>query len=647
MERSSGEPNDSRVVPEVPELARAVRRSTAWLAALLDLTEDAISVLDATTMRRLWANRAMVRLSGYSREELLSVHAGPLQAPDADELRRALQPLVDGAEESLTLPGELRTKAGGTVPVEAVVSYRKGPAGEDFFVSSLRDVSDRLAADRRQEASEARFRAAFEAAPLGLALLLADGRVASANSALAGTLGRPTADLEGRPLGVFVPLPREPDPSEVDIPYTRPDGDALVLSYRATLLPAAGPDAPGEQPTTLAFLSDVTGQRRAQATRDLRGAMAAAGNGIRDSVLAGRPVAETLDLICRGALDLLQGSVATISTPGHPAPPPAARSAQVEAVKGSRDADAVLGSRFPIAGSVVEHTWRTGRTRVVDARTDPQVTQHPGVPGQELGVTVTAPLRDGSELTGVLSVTRSGDAGFTPDEVELVTAFAAQAAGALEVGRLRADRERLHLLEDRERIAHDLHETVVQGLFGTSMLLHSTLAMTTDDAVAHRLTEAIEAIDGAIDRMRSVVFGIGGKERETAVGDRLERLATDRAPELGLRPVVTCRVPDDLLPRPMVGDLVQVVDEALTNVARHAAARNVEIRLISTALGGWTLEVQDDGVGFDVHDVGDGNGLAALRTRAELLGATLEIRSAPGRGTTVRLDGIVPGGGHL
>lgn len=250
------------------------------------------------------------------------------------------------------------------------------------------------------------------------------------------------------------------------------------------------------------------------------------------------------------------------------------------------------------------------------------------------------PVRVRDRVYGNLYLTeKRGAEQFTEDDEWAVITLAAHAGVAIENARLHQQVQRLAVLEDRERIAKELHDGVVQSLFAVGMALQAAEMASDDEAVRGRLASAVEEIDAVIRDLRGYIFGLrpgllADRELDRAVREAVEGLAQGSGVELAVEidPQVAARLST------RAGDVVQVAREATSNAVRHAEARRVRVRLLP-AQGGAVLEVTDDGAGFDPRAVtGTGQGLINLESRASALGGRLEIDSAPGHGTRVRID---------
>ena len=250
------------------------------------------------------------------------------------------------------------------------------------------------------------------------------------------------------------------------------------------------------------------------------------------------------------------------------------------------------------------------------------------------------PIRVRDRVYGNLYLTeRLGGGSFDEDDERAVITLAAQAGVAVETARNREELERLAVLEDRERIARELHDGVVQSLFAVGLSLQAAGSRPGDqEAVAAKLGDAVAQIDRVIRDLRNYIFGLGTDgvaDRE--LGRALEDLTDEfrRGSEVAIRLDVDPEAASRLAP--LAADALQVAREAVSNAVRHGRAETLSISLLRDGPGS-VLEVEDDGVGFDpAMAEGRGRGLANLRSRAEAMGAALEVDAAPGRGTAVRL----------
>lgn len=196
--------------------------------------------------------------------------------------------------------------------------------------------------------------------------------------------------------------------------------------------------------------------------------------------------------------------------------------------------------------------------------------------------------------------------------------------------RLRRTDEALHVAEERERIARDLHDTVLQRLFGLGLELQA-LGLRMEPVLTERVEHAVDELDRIIRDIRTTVFTLGASQRQGSLGQELAVVTTQSARVLGFTPQLRLDGPiESTVTDEVRVELIATLREALGNVARHARARSVAIELRSDE---WiTLSVRDDGVGLSEGVSGAGHGLVNLRARAERLGGRCRVENHPDGG---------------
>lgn len=255
-----------------------------------------------------------------------------------------------------------------------------------------------------------------------------------------------------------------------------------------------------------------------------------------------------------------------------------------------------------------------------------------------------APVRALGQVFGNIYLTeKQGAREFTEDDEAALVVLATQAGVAIENARLyeesrHAQQElaRLELLEERERIAKELHDGVIQALFAVGIGLQATAAMANDDEIARRIESATEEVDRAIRDLRNYIFGLRpGILADRQLDQALQQLALEFQERTDVLTIVEVdpAVSAELASR--AADVVLLVREALSNVGRHAEATSCRVSLRRSG-GGAELEIDDDGRGFDPDAPSSGMGIANLRERAASLGGDLSITSVGGEGTTIR-----------
>lgn len=249
------------------------------------------------------------------------------------------------------------------------------------------------------------------------------------------------------------------------------------------------------------------------------------------------------------------------------------------------------------------------------------------------------PVRVRDEVFGNLYLTdkRTTDA-FTAEDEDLVVALASAAGVAIENARLQTKVQELALIEDRERIARDLHDSVIQRLFATGMSLQGTIRLVARDpaGAVERIEAAVDDLDLTVKHIRTAIFGLESSRLDrTGPRRRILDLVHEAAGPLGFEPRVLIDGPLDLgLDDAVAGELIATLREALSNVARHARARHVDVSVVLDDES-LCLEVVDDGMGPPGPDVKRGKGLGNMAKRAAQLDGTLELHPNPAGGTAL------------
>jgi signal transduction histidine kinase len=253
------------------------------------------------------------------------------------------------------------------------------------------------------------------------------------------------------------------------------------------------------------------------------------------------------------------------------------------------------------------------------------------------------PVRALGRVFGNIYLTeKRGAAVFDEEDETTLTVLATQAGVAIENARLYAEMthaqqelRRLEVLEERERIAKELHDGVVQALFAVGMSLQGAAATAADRDLAIRLEDAVEDIDRTIRDLRNYIFGLRpGILADRQLDQALQQLGREFEDRSG---VVTVVQVDETVAAELASvaaDVVQLAREALSNVGRHARATSCRVALFRDTAGA-ILEIDDDGAGFDVALPSPGMGLGNLRDRVASMGGELSIASVDREGTTV------------
>ena len=304
---------------------------------------------------------------------------------------------------------------------------------------------------------------------------------------------------------------------------------------------------------------------------------------------------------------------------------------KIEATSGS--GEELLGDDLPPDGSlsdVVKH----GATVIL--------AEGVRIPGLEsLASALLVPFTGPGGVGGALligSIDGASSRVWDEDDVQALRGFAAQAALGVDRAQAQEDRAALAILADRDRIARDLHDLVIQRLFATGLTLQAMARRSQNPESAQRLTAAVNDLDATIRDIRGTIFQLARDGAGADLKGQINAVAFAAESMLGMRPHVECVGPlDSAVPDSVRPHLVAVIVEALSNVGRHAGAAHVDVTVSIEGVGHDTmvvLEVRDDGNGFTPSQ--GGSGLANMRDRARGLGGACDIVAAPGEGTVVR-----------
>jgi signal transduction histidine kinase len=358
---------------------------------------------------------------------------------------------------------------------------------------------------------------------------------------------------------------------------------------------------------------------------------------IATAILAGTDPDQVLGLVARHARELVGADLATLAVPASPG----------ELLVGAADglhAEELAGTTFPIEGSVSGEVIRTAKTvAVADAAADQRVRQ-PALRAGGIGPALFAPLAvRGSVLGTLLVANATGGRPFGEGDVQLTETFAEQAAVAVEHARLQQELGRLAVLEDRERIAKELHDGVIQSLFAVGLGLQGSAMLARDPDLQRRIGGAVEELDRVIGDLRNYIFGLRpGILADRQLDQALRRIGEELQQKTGVVTVVEVDPAAAAVLAEVAAEIVQLAREALSNVSRHAQATTCRLSLFQEG-GTVVLEVDDDGQGFDPATARPGGqGLGNLRARAQALGGQVELDSRLGEGTRVRVQLMRP-----
>lgn len=338
---------------------------------------------------------------------------------------------------------------------------------------------------------------------------------------------------------------------------------------------------------------------------------------------------DPLRVVARRAIEIADADIGTVSLIT-----PDGASLVVEEAFGHR-ADELIGRSFSLEGSLAGRVLSEGAPLLAPSSPDGDLPPTHLAQVMEAGPLMVMPLRGTGAPRGVLSLCRiRGRRAFTARDLAMADSFASHASVALELSDSRTAEQKLALLEDRDRIAMDLHDHVIQELFAIGLSLEATSSQLADEEIAQRLRQRVEDIDRTIRRIRTSIFELRGFMPNAGDGlrQRVLDVTTDLAAALGFTPHLTFSgVLDVRLTDQLVEDVVACVRETLSNVAKHARAKSA---MVDLSLAGEVLTVMviDDGVGL--RDTSRSSGTANLRARAQKWSGTFALARGSSGGTT-------------
>ncbi|MGW5661305.1 sensor histidine kinase [Streptomyces sp. NPDC003758] len=363
----------------------------------------------------------------------------------------------------------------------------------------------------------------------------------------------------------------------------------------------------------------------------------AASNELTRSLLSGAEPGAVLQSFTGAVREMAGADLVTLAVPvGHRG------ELVIEASSGSQ-AEEVRGLVLP-ATTLAAKVFTSGETITNEALSADPSSQGGSASVVELGPAFFVPLGTREHVRGVLQVANlPGGALFTDAVIDMVTGFGNQAALALDVAEHRQNTERMVVLNDRDRIARDLHDLVIQRLFAGALTLQSTLGQVSDrPQVNERIQRVVDDLDDTIKIIRSTVYALReGDQARRGSGLRAQLVAaTERATEtLGFAPALRMTgLLDTAVPAEQAEQLLAVLGEALSNTVRHAHASIVDVGVEVTDAA-LKLRVADNGRGIDPA-VTRRSGLANLRRRAEEMDGTLTLSANQPSGTVV--EWVVP-----
>jgi signal transduction histidine kinase len=361
-----------------------------------------------------------------------------------------------------------------------------------------------------------------------------------------------------------------------------------------------------------------------------------AGSEVTRRLLGGAAVDEVLGFVTEQTLEMTGADLVVLALPD------AGRRQLIVTHAAGAGAQRTVGLVLPTAASLSGEVLASGQPITVeDFRNDERVARA-ARENLDLGPATIFPLGTAGSARGVMTIGRHPGAMPLPRAaVDLVTTFAAQAAIGLELAERRSDAERLTVFEDRDRIARDLHDLVIQRLYASGMKLQGTMPLIDRPAAEERVSSVVDDLDVTINDIRQAIFALQARGKAAPVlRDKVMDVIEEMTEPMGMTSSLRLTGHlDDGVPGGIGEDMLHALREALSNAARHGKATNAEVNI--RAGSELSLLVRDNGSG--ITDTSRRSGLANLAQRAEQYGGTLTVGPAEGGGTELSWRAPLPG----
>jgi signal transduction histidine kinase len=385
--------------------------------------------------------------------------------------------------------------------------------------------------------------------------------------------------------------------------------------------------------TAAAGLAIENAQRYSESCRRQRWAEAT--SEVITQLLAGTDPGDVLQSIADRTLELSTADYTLIAVPEDARLPQDELAALSVGVSAGFGVGSLAGLRIPIAGTAAGAAFLDQVPRSV-----PEFELVPlAGSGVELGPALMLPLRAGDRVLGVLvAVRKAGAPVFDTHELPVIASFADQAALALQLASNQWHLRELDVLADRDRIARDLHDHVIQRLFGVGLALQGTHRRITSPEVSRRISDSIDQLHEIVNEIRTAIFDLhAGVGEGPGLRQRLHSAITELTSD-GPRTTMRLAGPLDLVPPDLAEHAEAVVREAVSNAVRHSRAANLAVAV--SVRDDLVIEVTDDGTGLPASTVH--SGLANLRERAGDVGGRFGLDQAGARGTRLRWSAPLP-----
>ena len=636
-----------RDVTERKKAEEALSQSEERYRAVVKQSADGIYLVDGDTKRILETNPALQRMLGYTAKELHGMELHQIVAHDRRSVEANIERTLREGRRFIR-ERRYRRKDGSVVEVEvaaSAISY----GGKRVICAAIRDITERKKNEEALRQSERLYRTVIEEVTENICLVdVETRRIVASNPAFRETLGYTEEELGGMTLYDIVAHDRES--VDENIRWTVENGRSLVGQRRyrrkdGTLLDveASGSIILRDDRETLCVVAhDVTERARVQELLEERVATL---SHIAADLAFDLPTEETLNALAQSAVNASTAVACAViligerdETPhlfgSHGLPEGYTDGLQAAYRSGARSPSL---EAFRTRQPVLVHDLR--RFLLSDPGYAPV---HRFVREVPWDIVYSLPLISRDRPVGTIFFCYLPDREPGEDERIFLEAVADQAAVAVENARLFAQTRGKAALEERQRLARELHDSVSQALYGIA--LGAKTARKLLDQNPERVADPLEYVDSLAEaglaEMRALIFELRPESLETEglVAALEKQAAALRARHEIEVKAVMCEEPEA---SPETKEAIyRIAQEALHNTVKHARARNVQMSM-SCSSGRISLEITDDGVGFDAKGEFPGHlGLRSMSERAERLGGTLEVKAAPGSGT--RIHACIP-----
>jgi PAS domain S-box-containing protein len=600
----------------------ALPQGSDMLTTFLSLMPDAAVAVDGRGMI-ISVNERTEAFFGYAAEEVQGKSIELLVPERFRHSHRRLRSEYSADPRTRPMGAGLdlyaRRKDGSEFPVDISLAPIGGD-GEQLVVAAIRDISERQAA----QSAQAQLAAIVQSSADGIFSISHRGVITSWNPGAEAMFGFSPEEVVGRHIGLFFPddpvLEELLDdtrsgrvPRSKDTRWQRREGKSLDVAI------SVSPLAQGNEPGFSVLVRDITVHKEAEAQLRRQARWQAATAEIRLSLLSEASLDSSLNLVCKWAAELANATAAALVIVDD-------QRSRLVASAGDRDTLAVISHSDQVVTPV---------TQAIAAGKPATAATNRGAGAHARAFPLALPGKDGPQAAALVIFGEEASQ-LGPDANETIGSLATQAILAFELANVRSERDRLLISADRERIARDLHDLVIQRLFGAGLRLQGALALIDNPQAVGRVASTVDDLDVTIKEIREAIFALESAPGTGLRAKTLEALAY-ASEALGFRPSVSFHGATDWeIALPVQLEAVAVLREALSNAARHAHATRVEVHI--TLEDELSVLVADNGVG--IGNPQRLSGIANARARAELLGGHLDVSPAPGGGT--RFEWRVP-----